>query len=93
MIWHSMQIVSIGDNLQEMSKPDFWEKNKKNITKCCLLKILSRILSVESLQERSFRCFTFGTSISSNFRFIKFFFLQLIAAWIAIGVPKYIQPT
>ena len=26
-----MQIVSIGDNLHEKSKPVFWEKTKKNI--------------------------------------------------------------
>ena len=32
-----MQIVSIGDNLHEMSNPVFWE-NKKNILKCRLLK-------------------------------------------------------
>ena len=25
-IWHSMQIVSLGDNLHEMSNPVFWEK-------------------------------------------------------------------
>ena len=25
-IWHFMQIVSIGDNLQEILKPVFWEK-------------------------------------------------------------------
>ena len=25
-IWHFIQIVSIGDNLHEMSKPVFWEK-------------------------------------------------------------------
>ena len=24
--WHFMQIVSLGDNLHEMSKPVFWEK-------------------------------------------------------------------
>ena len=29
-IWHFIQIVSIGDNLYEMSNPVFWEKNKKN---------------------------------------------------------------
>ena len=34
-----MQIASIGDNLHVMSKPVFWEKNKKNILKC-LLKFL-----------------------------------------------------
>ena len=41
-----MQIVSWGDNLQEMSKPIFCEKkkkkkkkkNEKNILNCCLLK-------------------------------------------------------
>ena len=25
-IWHYMQIVSLGDNLHEMSNPVFWEK-------------------------------------------------------------------
>ena len=25
-IWHFMQIASNGDNLHEMSNPDFWEK-------------------------------------------------------------------
>ena len=25
-IWHFMQIVSLGDNLHEMSYPVFWEK-------------------------------------------------------------------
>ena len=42
--WHSMQIVSIGDNLHGMSNP-VYGKNKKNISKC-LLKILPRVLSV-----------------------------------------------
>ena len=28
-IWYFMQIVFIGDNLHEMSKPVFWEKKKK----------------------------------------------------------------
>ena len=27
--WHFMQIVSLGDNLHEMSKPVFWKKNRK----------------------------------------------------------------
>ena len=29
MIWHFMQIVSIGDISHEMSKPVFWEKQEK----------------------------------------------------------------
>ena len=41
-----MQIVSDEVNLHEMSKPVYWE-NKKNIAKCCLLKILPRVLSVK----------------------------------------------
>ena len=28
-IWHFMQIVSLGDNLHEMSYPVSWEKKKK----------------------------------------------------------------
>ena len=48
-IWHFMQIVSTGD-LHEMSNPVSWEKNKKNkktISKCRLLKLLSRLLNVK----------------------------------------------
>ena len=30
-IWHFIQIVSIGDNLHEMSNPVFLDKNKKKI--------------------------------------------------------------
>ena len=41
-----MQIVSIGDNLHEMSKPIFRE-SKKNISVRGLLKILPRVLSVK----------------------------------------------
>ena len=29
-VWHFMQVVSIGDNLHEMSQPVIWE-NKKNV--------------------------------------------------------------
>ena len=39
-----MQIVCIEDNLHEMLNL-FSEKNKKNISECCLLKILPRVLS------------------------------------------------
>ena len=40
-----MQIVFSGDNLHEISKPVFWEKIE-NISICHLLKILSRVISV-----------------------------------------------
>ena len=42
-----MQIVSKGDNLQEMSGL-FSEKNKKNISKCHLLKF---VFSMQSINE------------------------------------------
>ena len=35
-----MQIVSTEDNLHITSKPIFWEKQEKNLSKCCLLKCL-----------------------------------------------------
>ena len=44
-IQHFKQIVSNEDNLHEMSNLISWE-NKKNISKCCLLKISDRVLSV-----------------------------------------------
>ena len=37
-----MQLVSFEDNLQEISNPIFWEKNKKNILKCCFLNFFSQ---------------------------------------------------
>ena len=36
-----MQIVSIGDNMQEMANPVSWEKKKS-----CLLKILPRVQGI-----------------------------------------------
>ena len=51
-IWHFMQIVSSGDNLHAMSNPVFWE-NKKNISKCRLLKFLPRVLSVKVMPQQS----------------------------------------
>ena len=45
-MWHFMHIVSIGDSFQ-MSKPVVWEKIKKNISICNLLKILTRVQSLK----------------------------------------------
>ena len=73
-IWHFMQIVSLGDNLHEMSNPVFWEKeticmkcqilfsgkNKKNISKCRLLKILPRVLSVKQVLKM---CYIYKTPL------------------------------
>ena len=41
-----MQIVSVGDNLHEMLKPVFWEKNKKKIFQCHRLKILPKVYAL-----------------------------------------------
>ena len=41
-----LMIFFPGDNLYEMSNPVFFGKNKKNISKSRLLKILPRVLSV-----------------------------------------------
>ena len=35
LIWHCLQIVSLGDSLPAISDPDFWKK--KNTSKCNLL--------------------------------------------------------
>ena len=50
-----MQIVSIGDNLHEMSNPvSRGKKRKKNISVCRLLKILPRVLSVNYSQKTGY---------------------------------------
>ena len=43
----SCKYISIEDNLHERPKAVFW-KNKKNISKCHLLKFLPRVLSVKN---------------------------------------------
>ena len=40
---------SLGDNLCEMIELIFWENKTENILKCCLLKCLPSMLSVENL--------------------------------------------
>ena len=40
---------SLGDNLCEMIELIFWENKNENILKCCLLKVLPSMLSVESI--------------------------------------------
>ena len=45
-----MQIVS-----HKMSKPVFWAKIRKNISKCRLLKFLPRVLSVNIEVQRSLK--------------------------------------
>ena len=46
-----MHFVSNGDNLHEMSNPVSGEKNKKNISTCHLLKILSRVLLIKKKKQ------------------------------------------
>ena len=47
-LWHFMQIVSY--NLHEMSNPVFWDFFFFFLFKCHLLKILPRVLSINSLK-------------------------------------------
>ena len=47
-----MQIVSLGDNLHECHIP-FSGKIGQNVLKCCLLKILPRVLSVKKCYANS----------------------------------------
>ena len=51
-IWHFMQIVSLGDNLHDVSNPVFLEKKKeKNIILC--LSSVELAHSTESVQHSS----------------------------------------
>ena len=47
-IWYYIQI---GDSMHELSNPVFWKRNnKKNISKCFVLKFLPRVQSVKPMQ-------------------------------------------
>ena len=48
-LWHFMPVVSLGDNLHEMSTPNFLENNN-NISECRLLKFLPNVLIVKLIQ-------------------------------------------
>ena len=41
-----MQIVSIGDNLHDISKPVFWEKKIRNIINVSSAKLAQRVVKV-----------------------------------------------
>ena len=43
-----MQIVSLGDNLHEMSEPAFWEKNKKNIINLLSAELTQSVVKVKA---------------------------------------------
>ena len=78
-IWHFMQIVSKGDNLHEMSNPDFWEKKKKkkNITNFLSAEFAQRVWRVsQSWSEKNNFYFTYQymTVVS---RWFFFLFLSL----------------
>ena len=47
-----MQIVSLGDNLHEMSKSTFWENKKKYISECGLLQFLLSMLNINMLMTK-----------------------------------------
>ena len=55
MIFFPEKLASFGDNLHEI-KPIFWEKNKKNISKCHLLKFLP---SVQRIKEKQLSLYPF----------------------------------
>ena len=38
----------------ELSKSIFWKKDRKNISKCCLLKFLPKVLSIKMSMGRSY---------------------------------------
>ena len=45
--WHFMQIVSIGENLHEMSKPVFWEEKKEKYFKMLSAELAKRVVKVK----------------------------------------------
>ena len=46
-----MQIVSIGDNLHEMSDPVFWEELKNNITDLLSGELAQRVIQVNEMEK------------------------------------------
>ena len=79
-----MQIVSIGDNLHEMSNHVSWEYNEKNISKYSILDFLQRVLSIKysdtsgwypSEREHA-ESFSFPFSKGAHLRGSEFVFLE-----------------
>ena len=92
-----MQIVSNGDNLHEMSNPVLWEKRRqyawnvkfcflwktrKNISKCCLLKFLPKML-----------CYSINTSWQYDLRELDTLGrLSTIFTWDTTVVTSFCSP-
>ena len=73
--------MHIGDNSYEMSNPVFWKKIRKNISECCLLKILPRVLSVKFSPQLS----------SPNLQLIYFQILTTLVNGLSIPVTCKIR--
>ena len=74
-----MQIVSIGDNLHEMSNAVFWEKNTKNIINLFSAKLAQRVVKVNGkIRKLSFLLRTNLLICSYDFFFFFFFFFFFI---------------
>ena len=56
-----MQIVSTGDNLQEMSKPIFWKKKKKDINKLLSAKYAHGVWKRLNSASKGFNILSFET--------------------------------
>ena len=62
MFCHLKPIVSLGENLYEMSNRTFWE----NILKFCQLKILPNMLSINMMLEAGLM-YTLGVASSASY--------------------------
>ena len=96
-VWHFMQIVSIGDTICMKCQILFSGKirKKKNISKCCLQKNLSRVLSIKeshSLSEKDDFAFhsdipyVLGKKNYNHFLILQFFFLFFFILPITVTV-------
>ena len=66
-----MQIVSIGDNLHDISNPVFWEKYKKNIISLSSAELAKSVIKVN---------FVGCLGISDNFKIVSFHFYPSLSA-------------
>ena len=82
-IWHFMQIVSLGDNLHEISNPGFWE-NKKIIINLSSAELAKRVVKVKMLFSEVIRRHEYGLDMQADknslrhehFKFVQYCFVK-----------------
>ena len=95
LLWHVMQIVPLGDNLRNISKPIFWGKKEDNMIKISSAEFAHRVVTVHQETKRSSRAikYMYMQHLISSTRFENTQFVWENFKWLwSSSVPSGLLP-